>query len=275
MAVTKWPEEIQDMFSAVESINIILMGDPGCGKTVLLGKLLGWEGDPAKVLFLATEPGVIAAQRQGSKAKVWRIRKWNDMMGAFKFLEANPDAFDFVIVDSITDLQMKCLRGIIAERNEKHKNRVKLDFSVPERLDHYIWQQKFKSLVTDFTELPVNIIWSSQIMRRESAEGDDIALPLIEGKDYDISAWTCAQMDAIWCLQEKKRKDGVGVWRRLLVNESPPYLVRDRFDCLGEGKGYIDQPDINRILKQIKDSSQPPVVAKKATVRRTAKTARS
>lgn len=252
-----YPPEIQDMESAIESINVILMGDPGCGKTVMLGSLVGWNGDPKRVLFAATEPGIIAAQRQGSKAKVWRIRVWNDMIKLFEFLEKYPEAFDFVIIDSITDLQMKCLRAIIRERNEKHANRVKLDVSVPERLDHYIWQQKFKSLVTDFTELPTNIIWTSQMMRRVDMEGDDIILPLIEGKDFDISNWTCAQMDAIWCLQEKKStKDAGKVWRRLLVNEAPPYIVKDRFDCLGNGKGYIDRPDINVIMKLIKDSEK-------------------
>jgi len=249
------PPEIIDLEDYTETMNWLLFGHMGSGKTVVAGKL------PGRVLILANEKGTIAAKRQGSKAKVWKIRTWEDLVAAYEWL-ANLEVipFDWVVIDSITDMQYKCIRWIM--RNVVNANPTR-DEDIPAQGDHFKWQLSMKRMVADFNELPVNMFWTAQEMVREDPEGDDIILPLIEGKDYQISSWVCAQMDVVAHLANKtvkKRVDGkvekVFV-RRMTLNESPPIFAKDRYDVLGR---VVDNPDIGELIQKILDSEtgRPP-----------------
>jgi hypothetical protein len=271
--VTSMPPEIIDLQDYTESINWLLYGHMGSGKTVIGGKL------PGRVLILANEQGTIAAKRQGSKAKVWRILKWEDLVEAYEWL-ANVDKipFDWIVIDSITDMQYKCIRWIM--RNVVLANPQR-DPHIPAQGDHFKWQLAMKEMVVDFNELPVNILWTAQEMVREDPEGEDIILPLIEGKDYQISSWVCAQMDVVTHLANKTVKKRVAgkiekeFVRRLTCNESPPIFAKDRYDVLGR---VVDNPDIVAMVKRIHDTETgrpaskpaPRTAARAGTTKRTA-----
>lgn len=242
------PPEIIDLQDYTESINWLLFGHSGCGKTVIAGKL------PGRVLILANEQGTISAKRQGSKAKVWLIRRWEDLVEAYEYLANNEHPFDWVVIDTVTEMQYKCIRWIMRMVVLANPQR---DPHIPAQGDHFKWQLAMKQMITDFNELPVNIMWTAQEMVREDSEGEDIILPLIEGKDYQISAWACAQMDVVSHLALKpvnKRVDGKvqkSFVRRLTCNESPPIFSKDRFNVLGR---VVDNPDISELVQRIKDT---------------------
>jgi hypothetical protein len=231
-----------------ESINWLLYGHSGSGKTVIAGKL------PGRVLILANEQGTISAKRQGSKAKVWLIRRWEDLVQAYEYLANNDHPFDWVVIDTVTEMQYKCIRWIMRLVVAANPQR---DEHIPAQGDHFKWQLAMKQMITDFNELPVNIMWTAQEMVREDPEGEDIILPLIEGKDYQISAWACAQMDVVSNLQLKKVKKRVAgkveatFVRRLTCNESPPVFAKDRYNVLGR---VVDNPDIVELVQRIKDT---------------------
>lgn len=243
------PPEIIDLQDYTESINWLNYGHMGSGKTVIGGKL------PGRVLIIANEQGTIAAKRQGSKAKVWKIMKWEDLVKAYEWL-ANVDKipFDWIVIDSITDMQYKCIRWIM--RNVVAANPQR-DPHIPAQGDHFKWQLAMKEMIVDFNELPVNIMWTAQEMVREDPEGEDIILPLIEGKDYQISSWVCAQMDIVSHMANKTVKKRVNgqvekvFVRRMTCNESPPIFAKDRYDVLGR---VVDNPDIVALVKRIQDT---------------------
>jgi hypothetical protein len=258
------PPEIIDLEDFTETMNWLIFGHMGAGKTVIAGKL------PGSVLILANEQGTIAAKRQGSKAKVWKIKRWEDLVKAYEWM-ANLDVipFDWIVIDTITDMQYKCIRWIM--RNVVAANPQR-DLDIPAQGDHFKWQLAMKRMVADFNELPVNILWTAQEMVREDPEGEDIILPLIEGKDYQISSWVCAQMDVVAHLAQKnikRRVDGkvekVFV-RRLTVNESPPIFAKDRYDVLGR---VIDNPDIAEMVSKVisSESGRPPKTASRSAAR--------
>jgi hypothetical protein len=246
-----------------ESINWLLYGHSGAGKTVIAGKL------PGKVLILANEQGTISAKRQGSKAKVWLIRRWEDLVQAYEWLANNDHPFDWVVIDTVTEMQYKCIRWIMRMVVAANPQR---DEHIPAQGDHFKWQLAMKQMITDFNELPVNILWTAQEMVREDPEGEDIILPLIEGKDYQISAWACAQMDVVSHLALKKVKRKVnnevvtGFKRVLTCNESPPIFAKDRYNVLGR---TVDNPDIVELVQRIKDTEtgRPSAAAKKTASR--------
>lgn len=262
--MAKLPPDIVELEDYTESKNILVYGHTGTGKTVLSGRL-------PNALFIATENGTISAKRMGSKAKAWPIHHWNDLVKAYEWVANNPDVFEWVIIDSITDMQQKALRGIMQDVVKQNSKR---DPDIPAKGDHFKWQLVMKRMITDFNELPVNVLWTAQEMVREDPEGDDIILPLIEGKDYQIASWTCAQMHIVANLSLKRVKVRVKgkveqrVVRRMICGETPPYFAKDRYNILGT---HIDNPDINKIITMIDDSeSGRPAKANKPAAKKAA-----
>lgn len=255
------PPEIIDLMDYTESINWLLYGHSGSGKTVIAGKL------PGRVLILANEQGTISAKRQGSKAKVWVIRRWEDLVEAYEYLANNEHPFDWVVIDTVTELQYKCIRWILRTVVEANPQR---DPHIPAIQDYQKWQLAMKQMIVDFNELPVNILWTAQEMVREDPDGEDIILPLIEGKDYQIASWACAQMDVVSHLALKTVKKKIAgkvertFVRRLTCNESPPIFAKDRFDVLGR---VVDNPDIAELVQRIKDTETGRPPAKKTAAR--------
>jgi len=258
---TALPPEIIDLMDYTESINWLLYGHSGSGKTVIAGKL------PGRVLILANEQGTISAKRQGSKAKVWLIRRWEDLVEAYEWLANNEHPFDWVVVDTVTEMQYKCIRWILRTAVAANPQR---DPHIPALQDYQKWQLSMKQMIVDFNELPVNVLWTAQEMVREDPDGEDIILPLIEGKDYQISSWVCAQMDVVSHLalkSVKKRVNGKvekSFVRRLTCNESPPIFAKDRYDVLGK---VVDSPDIVELVQRIKDTESGRPAARKTASR--------
>lgn len=269
------PPEIMDLDDYTESINILIHADTGAGKTVIAAQL-------PKLLILSVEEGTISAKRWLKKnapnrrdVKVWKIKHWDDLVKAYEWirdsLEDGTCPFEWVLIDTITAVQVKDIRAIMEAVVANNPNR---DQDIPSQGDHFKWQLTMKRMVGDFNELPINVVWTAQSMKRETDEGDDIVLPLIEGKDYQISAWVCAQMHVVAYLRKVKKGKGddAKIIRRLYTNDHPTYWVKDRYQVLGK---YIDAPDINKIVGLIIDSEEGRPEAKKSAAKKSTKKASS
>lgn len=238
------PDAVIDLEDYVESHNFLIHSDTGAGKTVLAANL-------PDCLILAIEKGTISAKRRGSKAKVWKIKTWAELIEAFEWLrdttEAGTCPFKWVVIDSLTAAQVKCLRAIMDKVVADNPSR---DPDIPAPGDHFKWQLLMKRMVLDFVEMDINVCFLAQSMQKEDPDGEDIILPLIEGKDYQISAWVCAQVHLLAYLKKtsKGKGDDRRVTRRLYVNDHPMYWCKDRYDVLGR---YIDNPDIVAIVRKV------------------------
>lgn len=244
---------IIDLEDFDESINIMLYGDSGVGKTVFAG-----SGDD--VLFLATEKGTISAKRQGSRAKVWPIEKWEDLQDAFLYLRDEEHGYKWVALDSATKMQHMALRWILDDAHAQNPSR---DLDIPAIQDHQKWQNMFKRFVTNFCDLPVNVIFTATTMRAEDEEGENIILPDLQGKGYGISQWVCAQMHVVAYISVKRKGKGDDkeTWRRIQTQTVPPYFGKDRYNCLGEYNSngscvrpYLDNVTLTDIEKLIASS---------------------
>lgn len=256
------PPDIEDLEDFTESINILCHADTGFGKTVLWSRL-------PNVLILAVEEGAVSAKRWEKDhprpaslgiIKVVKVRHWDKLVEMYEWLRDNDDhPFDWVLIDSVSAAQTRCLRAIMEVVVKNNKTR---DPDIPAIQDHFKWQLSMKRMVTDFNELPVNVVWLARSMNKEDPEGADIVVPLIEGKDYQISAWVCGEMHLV--CYGKKVKKGKEMVRKLYTNEHPMYWCKDRYNILPH---VISNPDANKIVKTIIDSGHKPEVGKPAVTK--------
>lgn len=273
-AAADLPPEIEDLDEYDENMNFLCHADTGSGKTVM------WSQLP-NVLIVAVEEGAIAAKRWLRNhprpkslgiIKVRRVRHWDDLIDVFEWVRDNPGVFEWVLIDSITKAQTRCILAIMENVVSQNPKR---DPDIPAPGDHFKWQLLMKRMVQDWNELPVNMVWLARSMNKEDPDGDDIVVPLIEGKDYQISAWVSGEVHLLCYLKKEKR--GEKMVRVLYTNEHPMYWCKDRYDVLPH---KIVNPDANKIVKMIVDSgasadmgdeSQP---KKRATTKRVAATKR-
>lgn len=247
---------VEDLESFNDSINIMIYGDSGVGKTPLAAQA-------PNAVILSTEKGAISAKRFGSKAKLIRATNWELIEAAIEHLEKNPEAFDWCIVDSVTKMQQLLIRHLLEVNVAEGKNKADLD--VPQVQDHQKWQNMFKRFIDRLVDMEINCIFIATAMHKEDAEGDDLVLPHIQGKDYEICQYVCAQMDTILCLKvhDDPDENGNPIWK-LLSRATYPYFAKDRYDALPTLMIDPSMPDIiERIESSGPDDDGNPAVKKR------------
>jgi hypothetical protein len=215
--------ELEDLGSFSESINILLYGPSGHGKTVLAG------GAPNST-FVSTEKGVIAAKQAGSKAGLLRTPNWARVVAAKKYCDSHFGEDDWVIFDSVTKMQVLMIRWILEKINEDNSGR---DLDIPAIQDHQKWQNYFKRFIDSIIDAPYNTILICTEMYRDDQDGEPMVLPAITGKDYEICNYIRAQTDINLFYQTKELKGGVIVRRALAQPWGPYVAAKDRYQALG------------------------------------------
>ena len=207
-----------------ESANVMIYGPPGHGKTRL-------AGFAPNAHFISTEKGAVSAQRAGATAGIWRVPTWQHVVSAVKRAEQRYGPDDWVILDSLTKMQVLMIRWILEVQQASNPLR---DLDIPAIQDHQKWQNYFKRFVDRLIDAKFNTIFICTQMRREDANGDDEVIPAITGKDYQICDYVCAQMDVILYYAVTTQTSEEGIIRRALAQPYPPFVSpKDRYDVLG------------------------------------------
>lgn len=215
--------EVEELSAFAESINILVYGPSGHGKTVLAG------GAPNSV-FVSTEKGVIAAKQAGSKAKLIRTPTWERVVAAKKYCDEHYGSDDWVIFDSLTKMQVLMIRWILRKINADNSHR---DLDIPAIQDHQKWQNYFKRFVDSLIDAPYNVIFICTEMYKEDQDGEGIVLPSITGKDYEICNYIRAQTDVNLWYMVTQNKAGQEVRRALAQPWGPYVAAKDRYQALG------------------------------------------
>lgn len=246
MSVTL-PSEIIDLADEDEYNNLLIYGDSGVGKTVL-------AGSDEDVLFVAPEDnGTLSAKRFGSKARKWKIgegaKGWDDIVKAYEWLYSLGDEipFNWVVLDSLTEMQDMCMRKVLAEALEINPQR---DPDLPLIGDWQPYYNRFQRLVKAYNALPVNILYTALQQEEENEDGEKVVLPMLQGKGTQYAKKVCGFMTSFGNIRvvrkaNGKDEDGKTVWeeyRQIQWKASKLVMAKDRTRCLeprtiiGDGK---------------------------------------
>lgn len=263
MAMVK-PRAITSLADYTESINGLIYADSGAGKTVLLGTA-------ERALFLATEPGTISASKQGSTADLWPINSHEELMKAHDWLDENPDEYDWVNLDGLTNLQEILWRESIARGLNINPDR---DPDVLSQQDYLRVQNQIKEVVRKFNDLPQNVLYTAQTMRADDDEDEVLMLPLLSGKKGEFAQKICGMVHVVGYLSVVTPREG-DPFRRLILNREGKIFAKDRYDCTANGR--IDLPSIPKLATRIQASiaeskakDAAPAAATRPAVKRTA-----
>ena len=226
---------LESLAEFVESINIMIYGPSGHGKTVLAG------GAP-NATFVSTEKGVVAARVAGSTAGLLRTPTWEHVVAAKKYCDEHFGPDDWVIFDSVTKMQVLMIRWILKKINQENSTR---DLDIPAIADHQKWQNYFKRFIDSIIDAKYNTIMICTDMFKTDQDGEDIVLPAITGKDYEICNYIRAQTDINLYYQVKEISEGKGkkrIVRRALAQPWGPFVAaKDRYQALGVYWDVADQ----------------------------------
>ncbi|MDD2326255.1 MAG: AAA family ATPase [Alphaproteobacteria bacterium] len=224
----------------VESVNMIVYGDSGVGKTVFSGS----GRDKGKNdLILAVEHGTSSAGRAGSKANVLTVRKWTELVEAIDELIEDPDRFDWVIVDSLTKVQDLIWEHIIGEARRNNPGR---NVYARELQEWGAAQLMLTEVVERLNGSEVNVIYTALAELGTDEEAQEFKLPSIHGKGGKLAAWVCAQADVVAYMSVGRTSKGTE-YRKFQFNKSPEVFAKDRFNL------FPGKPVANVTLEKFTD----------------------
>jgi AAA domain len=206
-----------------ESVNILLYGNSGVGKTVL-------SAFAPNATFLSTEKGVVAAKRAGSTAGLIRAPTWEHVEAGLDLADSEMGPEDWLIVDSGSKMQILLTRWWLGIQHSDNEAR---DLDVPQIQDHLKFQNMYMRFVDRIVDAGWNSIFICTAMHREDPEGESLVLPAITGKDYTISNYCSAQFDQVlyYGVARQRNREAPTI-RRLLAETYPPYFAKDRYNVL-------------------------------------------
>lgn len=254
------PKSIKPLGEADEYIRMMIVADPGFGKTV-------FYGTATKGLFLTTDPeGTLSAKRMGSTCDEWRVKEAKELTEAYLWLKnEGHNEYEWVFIDNTTEAQSLMMKESMDNARKRNPSR---DEYVPGLDDHQRSQLMIVDFVKKFNDLPMNVGYTAHTTIRDDAEGNPIVTAAIHGREGAVANQIMGYMNILGFGEVVERGDEE--IRRIWFTHHNGFKGKDRYQVLGKSRDGLTIPRLERLVSQ--QPAATPATKKAAPARRPAAT---
>ena len=230
----------------------LIYGKSGAGKTRLSATT------PSPLLIDINERGT-SSVRKDLDPYVFPVELWTDLTDIYWYLASGEHTYQSVVLDGVTAMQNLCMKFVLGDERARDASR---DPDMPSR---QVWGkvgELMKTQITNYRNLPLNVVFTALTRTRASGE-DDEDLETVTGPacSPSIAGHLEAAVDTIGYLTTrevsvKKRGEEKAtkvIRRRLITGVSERYVTKDRNNAFGM---YVDNPDLTAMIESIYKEEQ-------------------
>lgn len=233
--------------------NMLIYGHPDSGKTRV-------AASAPKVLIIDVDEKGTDSVRRDIDPFVYRVEFWNEINDLYWYAQSGNHQYESFAIDGLTGLQTLCMNFVLGDEAARDASR---DPDMPSRQVYGKVSQLMRTQITNWRNLPYNIIFTALARTRDTGEGEEDEI-LMTGPSLSpaIAAHATAAVGTIGYLtkrevviKSKKTIDGEEkitkrkeVRRRLVVGPQARFITKDRNGLFGE---YVDAPNLTDLLTVI------------------------
>lgn len=239
-------------------IKALLYGSPGVGKTTLASEAMD-HPSLGQVLFLNIEGGLLTiSHRRPNVIDIGRnedgspnghaLDDLEKVVWAIVNKEKGFEKFKTVVLDSVTELQVRDLEDVVAEDKKKKPNR---DITLVQRDDYGKNTTRMRRILRMLRDAPVNVIFTA-LAKKSVPEGGDASKPtsVTPHLTAALAESLMGYVDFLWYLYS----DGDGV-RTLLTQERGPFKAKTRQPQFADKIGVlVKNPNLATLYTQLCES---------------------
>lgn len=236
-------DKIQRVGSGDGKAKLLVIGDPGSGKTRLIG-----TADSALIIRPSMDHTESIGDPGSRKIDEWVIDNWDEMNEAYEY--ARHDAakeYEWVWLDSISLWQDSGLDDIFEDAVARKPTRANAG---PDKPEYGTNMYRLQSWVRHMMQLPFHFGITAHPFRYEDSEGDELIMPWIQGRNMPEKI--CGYMNIVSHLVVREKE---GQTRKILITEKRgKWYAKDQLGISKSGK--ISNPTLPKITKALEKKGQ-------------------
>jgi phage nucleotide-binding protein len=240
--------EVKPPAEAVEWINALFYGDPGAGKTYLLGT--AEDSKLTSPVLIFDVEGGLATIRHRSDIDVVKVRSMKELTDnynkLYRSIEDDKMYYKTVGIDSLSELTDVDMRYIMKEAYGRNPDKV--DEDVPSQREWGKARAHMRRIVRAFRDLPCNVIFTAQVATLQEEGQPTKYFPGFAGK---LRTELPGFVDVVGYLYPEVQ-EGVIV-RKLQVTGTRRVVAKDRTSALGD---ILENTTIPEMWDLIQNHSQ-------------------
>lgn len=231
---------------SIDWLNIMIYGEPGAGKTHLLGTAMD-DKNTSPLLVLDIDGGV-QTLRHRKDIDVVQVRSFEQLVSVYRELYNSIDKgkihYGTIGIDTLSEFGKLDLGSISKEFAESNP---RLDPDVPDMRAYYKSGNHIRAIVRAFRDLPCNVFFNCHAQTDKDNFQRTIYFPQLPGKlKVDIPGF----LDIVGLLRAEK--DGDDIHRYLQVEKTEAVIAKDRTNALD---GVEQDPTIPSLWAKLKVSN--------------------
>jgi len=234
-------------------IKMLIYSDNGVGKTVFGASAM--DCDVCKeVLFVNIEGGMLSIADRKT-LNVWDIEEFSEIKEVLRYLQEEEHPYKAVVLDSITELQLRSLDAIVANAMAAPPTKGKPRTDEDEiRIDDYGKNTvSMRKVLRGFRDLPMHVIMTALAVENKDEDGVVTVSPQLTEK---MANSVMGYVDIVAYMHAKKiAKDGKEeLIRSFLFQPYGKFRAKDRTGRMGD---FLVEPTVQKLMDLANGKAAP------------------